>query len=207
MEFTLTFLVVCSVVFFCIVGFISVKNFGMFTKAHGLRHGMNGLAGLIVLMYGFLDVFINENHLYMDMVLGITMSFLPFTALVFGHDKVKNISSGALDVHATVTRSEMIEHFFYQLLNFVHIVYLTVVASERIFWKRIVYCFIASCFWLFRGFFPINRFSDNYTKLDPKSTSWIRLSIQVSYHHWLKCFKANTLTHLRFKGKIKTNIS
>jgi hypothetical protein len=38
-------------------------------------------------------------------------------AFEFQHKRVKNVASGALDPHATISHSEMIEHAWYEALN------------------------------------------------------------------------------------------
>ena len=51
--------------------------------------------------------------------------------------------------------------------------------------KRFLYCFIATSPWLFRSYFPINRFSDNYNKDDPKSSMIIKMLYRIKKYQYV----------------------
>ena len=63
----------------------------------------------------------------MQGLLGCLLTFS--AAYEFQHKNVKNVASGTLDQHAIVTYSEMIEHLFYQIVNFVQIVYFHILSA------------------------------------------------------------------------------
>eukprot|EP00668_Euglena_longa_P004073 GGOE01004777.1.p1 GENE.GGOE01004777.1~~GGOE01004777.1.p1 ORF type:complete len:197 (+),score=62.73 GGOE01004777.1:522-1112(+) len=58
----------------------------------------------------------------------------------------------------------MVEHSFYQLLNLVQILYLHTIHPGMPQALRMGCALLATLPWLARGYFPINKFSDNYTK-------------------------------------------
>ena len=103
-----------------------------------------------------------------DVLLGVSGVIVTLTAAADFryHRHAKNVASGTLDEEATVTYSEMVEHSFYQGLNFFQIVFfhglshipLNSVAAP------VVSVILITLPWLARGFFPINHFSDNYVK-------------------------------------------
>ena len=174
-RFIVLFLLISICCFFGVLFFFVTKNCKMFFKPIGKLHALNGFIALVLLVYGFADVFINkQTHMAYHVLLGVVLTFLPITALEFGHEKVDNVASGSLDPHATISRSEMLEHVFYQMLNLVNILYYHSIPHVE-YSSIYMLCFLSSGIWVFRDFFPVNRFSDNYTKIDPKSTDWIRL--------------------------------
>jgi hypothetical protein len=145
-----------------------------------------------------------------DVVLGALGTILTlYAAYEFQHKNVTNIASGTLDEHATVTYGEMIEHSFYQALNLVQIVFIhsmqwfsglisndqMVVGRENNMWvshvlepnlvMRIALLFIVTLPWLVREWFPINKFSDNYEKVDSLSTPLIRLLYRVKKYQYV----------------------
>jgi hypothetical protein len=72
-------------------------------------------------------------------------------------------ASGILDEKATVSRSEMLEHCFYQLLNLCQICFLYAVAAlpHRLA-ARTALAVAMLLPWLARSRFPVNSFSANY---------------------------------------------
>jgi len=103
---------------------------------------------------------------YYDVILGALGIALTLTA-AFDFKKVhkyaRNIASGVLDENAIVSYSEMIEHSFYQILNLVQIIFLHCQYFPLSLESRIALAVLATSPWLFRSWFPVNKFSDNYT--------------------------------------------
>lgn len=101
----------------------------MFVKAHGRVHRMTGLVFLVWIVIGFVQVFTGlcmmESLWSYDIILGVLGTTLALSAAFeFKHKHVRNVASGTLDEHATVTFAEMIEHSFYQGLNLFQIMFL-----------------------------------------------------------------------------------
>ena len=100
-----------------------------------------------------------------------------------------SVASGPLDPDQTVTHEEMLEHAFYQGLNLAQIAFLHLAASSAASAgsfgapspgsslsapaarARALALLAVTAPWLLRGFFPINRFSHNYTRpgRDPRA--------------------------------------
>jgi hypothetical protein len=144
----------------------------MFTKAYGRRHRIFGGILLIWLILGYLQLGFSyeiiQPFVY-DIFLGIIAITATLTAAFDfqkAHSHVKNVASGTLEKEATVTYSEMIEHSFYQILNLLQILFIhsLVIIDNYPLHTRLFFAFIASSFWFFRSLFPVNKFSDNYTK-------------------------------------------
>jgi hypothetical protein len=117
-------------------------------------------------------------------VVGIVLTLT--AAYEFKHKNVRNIASGTLDEHTTVTFDEMIEHSFYQCLNLAQIIYLHLLSFE--FGTQMRYILVlglASSLWLIRDRFPVNKFSDNYVKNDEKSTPLIRILYRVKKYQYV----------------------
>mmetsp|Transcript_21636 Transcript_21636/g.41334 ORF Transcript_21636/g.41334 Transcript_21636/m.41334 type:complete len:322 (+) Transcript_21636:243-1208(+) len=160
--------------FFSVLMGVIVGIPGLFLRRYGRRHRIMGLIYLTWLVIGFLSLPavlpqpLVQPVVY-DSMLGIFGLALTLSAAYdFGsaHRNVTNVASGALDNAATVTVSEMIEHSFYQMLNLVQILYLH---SLQYFEKtnlcvRLALALLASAPWAVRRRFPVNSFSDNYTK-------------------------------------------
>ena len=139
--------------------------------------------------------------------LGIVLTLT--AAFEFKHKRVQNVASGTLDQHATVTHGEMLEHSFYQGLNLVQIAYLhgisLVVRPPIPFLQallpadvmahlspemlelmvRLVCCLGSALPWLARDLFPVNKFSDNYTKMDERSTPLVRLLYRIKKYQYV----------------------
>lgn len=140
--------------------------------------------------------------LLFDVVLGILGTVLTlFAAFEFKHKNVKNFASGTLDEHATVTYAEMIEHSFYQGLNLIQILYIHSFSffptsssiSTPLLLLRFLLLFLVTLPWYWRGTFPVNKFSDNYNKIDEKSTTLIRLLYRLKKYQYV--FYKNFLLH------------
>ena len=139
----------------------------MFWKHHGRRHRAVGLVHLVWLTVGFLNLpFAIVPNLCYDLILGALGTVLTLTAAFDfqSHRKVRNVASGVLDERATVTYDEMIEHSFYQVLNVFQILCVHSVGLEAHVLVRLAMVWVATAPWLFRARFPVNKFSDNYTK-------------------------------------------
>lgn len=183
----------CSILFLAIVLSVIFQNPRMFTKKHGITHAINGFIYLIWILIGFYDITfqLNSNtvtYLINDIVLGIAGTLLPLTAAYeFQHRHVKNVASGTLDEHATVTYNEMIEHSFYQFLNLLQIIYIhsySYIPNINL-WYRIAASLLITSPWLIRHHFPIHKFSDNYIKIDQKSSNLVRFLYRIKKYQYI----------------------
>ena len=145
----------------------------MFTRRYGRRHRISGFVYLVVLLLGYADLHLGflwrlKYRCVYDFILPSLGTVLTLTAAFDfkdAHSRVQNIASGVLDSDAIVTFSEMLEHSFYQILNAVQIAFLGVVTRiEMPEWCRWILLLCATAPWLLRQLFPVNHFSDNYTK-------------------------------------------
>eukprot|EP00667_Euglena_gracilis_P015339 EG_transcript_15944 len=144
-----------------------IPRAGMFFKRYDRAHRLSGLAHLVWLGVGFLTIpFPLLPSLWYDVVLGVSGIVLTLTAAhnFRSHRNVTNVASGTLDEEATVTHAEMVEHSFYQGLNLAQILYLHAVRPAMPPRWRMGCAAAATLPWLARGRFPVNKFSDNYTK-------------------------------------------
>lgn len=122
----------------------------------------------------------------LDSSLGLCGVYLAHSASTsFHHANVKNVASGTLDSHATVTNAEMVEHVFYQVINLVQIVFLHTASISTDVWERLFLALLATSPWLFRDRFPVNTFSANYERNDPRSSSFIRLLYRVKKYQYV----------------------
>lgn len=158
----------------------------LFTKKHGRTHAITGASYLVILFLGFCNIWLpffnwQRYGLLFHCILGLSGIVLTLTAAYeFKHNSVKNMASGVLDEHATVTHKEMIEHSFYQILNLFQIIYLHFITMYDLdIMGRTTLLIFVTCPWIFRGLFPVNHFSDNYKQKDEKSTSFIRLLYRI----------------------------
>ena len=179
-----------------------LSHASIFVGRYGQTHRMIGACYLFWLLLGYIDLFglvtlFDRNQpaqraiyeiLLPTLGLGLTLS----AAFDFKeqHSQVRNVASGSLHKHATITYKEMLEHAFYQGLNIVQCLYLhvlghtfssssssssssspvsntdtapaTQLASFSLF-SRLVLLFLVTLPWYFRKFFPVNSFSANYT--------------------------------------------
>jgi hypothetical protein len=229
MEIVYQFPLALVFIFILFLYQILIQNPTIFLKRHGRKHALTGLAYLGWISYGFLDLFLTKSsssevdssgtqpfssfYFTFDVILGILGIILTlFAAFEFQHKNVKNIASGVLDEHATVTYGEMIEHSFYQILNLFQAIYLhcmifllskyqqskvanpttstpffsSLSVSSLSFYHvaHIGLLIFVTCLWNIRHLYPVNKFSDNYNKIDEKSTNFIRF-LYVFYKHFL----------------------
>lgn len=147
----------------------------LFGGARGRPHRLLGAAELHLLGLGYADVLWPPllPRAALDIGLGLLGALLSVTALAFGHARVsRQQHSGTLDPHATVSRGEMIEHVFFQLLNAAQLALLHALGAVE--WRpaRLLLCWAAAWPWLARSRFPVNSFSRNYDErtADPRST-------------------------------------
>jgi len=185
---------------------------GLFTGRYGRRHRLCGAVELALLILGAADaagrcltlsgagpLFVSDAACAAyDVVLGISGTALALSAAYDfrrAHERVRNVASGALDDKATVTFSEMLEHSFYQKLNLVQIGYLHalryVPASNLI--ARAGLAVAAVLPWLLRGWYPVNKFSDNYTKAGTDPASLLGILYRVKKYQYL--FYKHMLLH------------
>lgn len=185
--------VLCSIIFFATLLSVLFQNLGMFMKKHGMTHAINGILYLIWILLGFYDIIFQFNfssriYLIYDIVLGMAGTLLPLTAAFeFQHRNVKNVASGTLDEHATVTYNEMIEHSFYQFLNLLQIIYIHSYSCipNMSLGCSIALSLLATSPWLIRHKFPIHKFSDNFNKIDQKSSSFIRFLYRIKKYQYI----------------------
>ena len=184
----------------------------MFTKRVGRRHAVLGVLYLFWIMFGICgkSEFIVNNFSY-DVVLGCLGVLLSLSAAFdFQHKNIKNFASGTLDEHATVTYDEMIEHSFYQILNLIQAIFLHSFGWQPDIPIRIILLVLVTSPWLIRHKFPINKFSANYNKIDPRSNFLIRFLYRTKKYQYL--FYKHFLLHglnisLTITGEYITNNS
>ena len=177
-------------VVFWVVVVASCKSH-LFLGTPGRLHRVLGLVHLALLAAGLADVYVDmfamlpSGLLFFHATLSISGTLLALSASwAFNHRHIKNAASGTLDAHALVTNSEMIEHSFYQGLNMLQVVFLhTVDALPN--HARLCGVLVVQAIWLFRHYFPVNRFSDNYKQHDPQSSDLIRLLYRVKKWQYL----------------------
>ena len=180
---------ILGISFLTIVFITLISNASMFLKKHGRRHALNGLIYFSWMCLGF-GLFVTKSsvvsNIVFDTVLGLLGIFLSLSAAYdFGHKNVTNVASGTLDEHATVTHNEMVEHSFYQGINLFQALFLHAVNEHTSMKWRFAFAFAVTSPWLFRSLFPVNRFSDNYNKVDSKSTDFIRLMYRVKKYQYV----------------------
>ena len=169
-----SFVLVVIGVFFGVLMVHVVRNIRMFTRRYGRRHRITGLFYLSWLLLGYADLCLGflwrvEYRFAYDFMLPMLGTILTLTAAFDfkdAHSRVQNIASGVLDSDAVVTVSEMLEHRFYQGLNAVQIAFLVIVTRVNMpEWSRGILLLCVTAPWMLRSRFPVNKFSDNYTKV------------------------------------------
>jgi hypothetical protein len=171
----------------------------LFAPRFGRGHRLAGAAHLVLLLVGVADLLarvsqasfgasarppldlvalplgrarVSGAFLY-DALLGVSGCALTITAASdFGipRARLRNRASGALDDDQTVTREEIVEHLFYQVLNVTQMVFLRLAPIVAATHGRSGACAslaLATAPWLFRSAFPVNRFSANYRRREP----------------------------------------
>jgi hypothetical protein len=207
LENTSTFL---YVVFGGLLTCVLLQHPLMFIKRHGRFHALVGLFHLFLLFIGCYQlIWVNTvcSSVLYDSVLGISGIVLTLTAAIeFQHKNIKNVASGTLDEHATVTYNEMIEHSFYQWVNLCQVFYLHLLSLNFSTTIRLLLTISVTSPWIIRDLFPVNRFSDNYLKMDHNSTSLIRILYRVKKYQYV--FYKHFLLHgLNISGVLDTSMS
>lgn len=147
----------------------------MFVGRFARTHRLAGLALLLWLLLGaallLTDAQLSSRAcVAYDAVLGALGVFATASAASdfrVAHARVCNLGFGTLNEAATVTHAEMLEHVFYQVLNLVQVVGLHGLGDERLAHSLppcVALLLLMTSPWLARGRFPVNRFSDNYTR-------------------------------------------
>ena len=167
----------------------------IFVRRHGRAHRLLGAAHLAWLALGLADVatFAPQRRaarLAHDVALGTLGTALTLAAAsAFGEQRgPRKFASGALDESAVVSRDEMLEHAFYQLLNLVQVLYLHALpACGAAVAPRLGLCLLATVPWLARAAFPVHSFSANYATSGPREAGLYRLKKwqYVAYKHAL----------------------
>lgn len=167
---------------------VVLSNPVMFTKRHGRVHTTLGLLYLLWITIGFVREF-SGIALVPDLLLHVVLGALGISltlaaAYEFQHKNVKNIASGVLDEHATVTYAEMIEHSFYQGVNLAQILFLHAIGDNSDVFNLFL-IFLVTSPWLFRDMFPVNKFSDNYVQENRKSNSMVRFLYRIKKYQYI----------------------
>ncbi len=150
---------------------------GLFLGRYGRRHRLVGLLYLCCLLVGVADLWGGRlPRAAFDIGLPSVGVWLTLSAAEdFGHEKRRSEAaahgaSGALEEHAVVKRSEMIEHSFYQGVNVAQAIFLHLLAAlgtDATLWTSALLLLGMNVPWLFRSRFPTNRFSANYDGSNP----------------------------------------
>ena len=165
----------------------------IFVRRHGRAHRLLGAVHLAWLALGLVDVatFAPQRRaarLAHDVALGTLGTALTLAAAsAFGEQRgPRKFASGALDESAVVSRDEMLEHAFSQLLNLVQVLYLHALpACGAAVAPRLGLCLLATAPWLARAAFPVHSFSANYATSGPREAGLYRLKKwqYVAYKH------------------------
>lgn len=168
-------------VFAFVVAAFVVSNWrGLFVPRHARLHRWTGVVYFSLLVVGAVDasrgLVVGKAKLGLpfDAVLGVAGVAIAVTAALdfgYAHDEAKFVSnpgSGTLEDTATVTKGEMWEHSFYQLLLLAQILFVHAVgdltrADPTDVASRLVGLFLVTAPWYFRSRIPINSFSKNYS--------------------------------------------
>jgi len=194
--------VACAAAYFAwVLSVVAPHAPRLFAPRFGRGHRLAGAAHLVLLLVGVADLLarvsqasfgasarppldlvalplgrarVSGAFLY-DALLGVSGCALTITAASdFGipRARLRNRASGALDDDQTVTREEIVEHLFYQVLNVTQMVFLRIAPIVAATHGRSGACAslaLATAPWLFRSAFPTNRFSANYRRLPERS--------------------------------------
>ena len=198
----------------CLLSNNKIGPVKLFTNHHGRAHRLAGLFHLIWLLVGAFYVVVDNNNnsnddggyhlldssydyyqqwhikcLVYDFILGISGIITTLSAASsFPHRHVTNRSgeSGTLSSMAMVTKSEMIEHSFYQGLNLWQAMYLHLITwgyhehrllnssksttKSLVAW-RFLMLFAVTLPWAVRKRFPVNSFSANWRNGNVKNNT------------------------------------
>jgi len=183
---------------FLVLLFLIVVNAGipkLFGKKRGRSHRLFGATYLLMTPIGLYLAVIEESPIYVvlcyDVVLGVLGIVLTLTAASgFPHDAKPRgqRASGTLERRALVTTSEMIEHSFYQILNLIQVLYLHSIPYVSLMSLRCALLIAVTFPWMFRGRFPVNKFSDNYKETNEWSTEKLMYRIKKAQYLIYKHF-------------------
>jgi hypothetical protein len=189
--------------YFSVLGAVVVGRATIFWGRFGRNHRLSGLFHLCWLFMGVLLQWLAPSSvlisaLMYDFVLAVSGIVLTLTAAAdfrAAHAHVANVASGALDESATITVGEMIEHAFYQGLNFAQILFLHALHATSETSLRLSLLALVTAPWVLRHRFPVNSFSANYSK--PGSAD-SRSLIGILYR--LKKYQYLLWKHVLFHG-------
>ena len=178
--------------FFCVVLLRLSQTPGMFVKRHARLHRLLGLVYLAWLLVGYADVFAPSGRarvvgvvhpvVYHAALGGLGTALTLAAAQAFGYqEKFKHKqASGTLDKHAFVTKSEMVEHAFYQAVLLVQILALHALALPGVPEPaRLVLALAPVAPWLVRSYFPVNSFMKNYQGVSLRDMSTEQLLYRI----------------------------
>lgn len=172
-----------------VTGFVLYNWRGLFVPRHARSHRLVGIAYFSLLVVGGVDAskgiagMGTSLGFSYDLVLGIFGVLIAVTAAIDfgpGHDEkrfVRNKASGTLEEEATVTKAEMWEHSFYQLLLLMQILYIHTIGAissedsratlrfteDEALALRLCALAVVTAPWYFRYLVPVNSFSKNYS--------------------------------------------
>ena len=189
----------------------------LFVPRHGRKHRLAGAAYVCWLALGVAGLLLHDaddppsrgRTAAYDVVLALLGTVSTFSAAHdFGGRRLTSKVSGVLDDKSLVTRSEMLEHGFYQLLNLAQILGLyaqsTCTRGPRgVFlfkrrrgtargWLPFVILGFQTAPWLYRKAFPVNSFSSNYTG---DSDPWLFINVMYRIKKYQYVFYKNALLH------------
>eukprot|EP00300_Choanocystis_sp_HF-7_P041763 c854_g1_i1.p1 GENE.c854_g1_i1~~c854_g1_i1.p1 ORF type:complete len:305 (+),score=56.41 c854_g1_i1:32-946(+) len=176
-------------IFFLELLLVLISDPSIFFRRYAINHRILGLTYLTWLLVGLVaraGITIVPEFMY-DVTLcclGVALTLTAAFDFRKGHEHVRNIASGALDDKATVTFSEMIEHSFYQGLNVLQIVFLHLGPRLPTVPRALLALAVTSP-WIWRHRFPINKFSDNYTKHGTTPTSLIGILYRLKKYQYM----------------------
>ena len=102
-----------------------------------------------------------------------------------------NSSHSLIHSLARSLTSKKYQHAFYQVLNVFQVVFLHVNDSllgrglQQSLAAKCALLSLATCLWLVRHKVPVHSFSDNYNKIDPRSTSFVRLLYRLKKYQYV----------------------
>mmetsp|Transcript_14146 Transcript_14146/g.42169 ORF Transcript_14146/g.42169 Transcript_14146/m.42169 type:complete len:332 (-) Transcript_14146:69-1064(-) len=127
-----------------------------------------------------------------DAVLGVLGTLTALTAARdFGQHATAK-TSGTLDADAFVTRSEMVEHAFYQVLNFLQIMGLHALAAGA---PGFAVLLAQTLPWAWRARFPVNSFSANYDAARGGGSPWALTNVMYRIKKYQYIFYKHALLH------------
>ena len=194
-----------------VVAFAAAHAGKLFGPRHAQQHRTMGAVHLAVLTVGAVDasraLVLGRDAarlgLAYDVALGVSGVLVSVTAARdFGaaHDEtrfVKNKASGTLEDHATVTRGEMWEHSFFELLLLCQIVYIHAVcaltrADPDDVALRALALLLVTGPWHFRYLVPVNSFSKNFAD---KESAWTLIGVMYRLKKWQFVAYKHVLCH------------